>query len=731
MHARSGDGFAGSVSALLESADGKPCSETVRFNNLDADWKPFKASLTATTSDPKGRLVILAEGKAKVWLDWVSLMPRDTWKNHGLRPDLAQMIADLKPGFVRWPGGCVVEGGTVETAYNWKLGLGPPETRPERWASWNYRRTHGLGFFEYLRFCEDIGAKPLFVGFAGQTCLFRESENVPMSDMGWVVTNFLDAVEFARGPADSKWGALRAQAGHPKPFDLDLVEIGNENGTEAFPPRYRQVYDTLKAAYPDLTCIADLSWISRDMMRDCKFQIEDIHYYSSVQWFLNNYNLYDERDRKLPQVYLGELAATSGDAGELKGNLIGALAEGVFMMGCERNGDVVRMISYAPLLSNVQRVNGWHAKIYHDTTRCFGTVSYYLWKLFGESVPTFTVASAAVVTEAKPALIKGGIGVGTWNTSAEFKDIRVEKAGQPLALDGKWQDDGGRWTEQDGTRRQNDPVVGLSYIGDESWTDYTLTLKARTLKGEEGFLIVFGHQAEEKIWWNLGGWGNHDHALEFNRNPMGSHVRGSIETGRWYDIKIELAGARVRCYLDGKLIHDETMPQTSRLFASAGRNESTQEWILKVINTSNEPLTARLDWGGIAKPSVQAQSTRAHLVQAHRQQLHGRADAGRSCGPKNHAGRDPGIRALLPDGFAGPRNAVMCRSVYQIGRRVIGSRRLEWAKAPTCRHRPRLTNQRSSGHAHPFPSGSSSRTRFLATRRARRICVSSKVVAGS
>jgi alpha-L-arabinofuranosidase len=149
----------------------------------------------------------------------------------------------------------------------------------------------------------------------------------------------------------------------------------------------------------------------------------------------------------------------------------------------------------------------------------------------------------------------------------------------------------------------------LSYIGDETWTDYTLSLKARKLKGEEGFLIVFGRQGEEKIWWNLGGWGNQEHALEFNRNPMGRHVPGKIETGRWYDIKIELAGPRVRCFLDGKLIHDEAVPETSRLFASAGWNDTTREWILKVINTSNESMTARLNWNGLATPGAEAQCT--------------------------------------------------------------------------------------------------------------------------
>src|SRR6478609_1496370 len=239
FYARS-EKFSGPVFARLEDAGGEPLSDEVKVTALTSGWKKFEQVLTATQTDSKARLVLTVGGKGTVWLDFVSLFPAQTWKDrpNGLRSDLAQMIYDLHPRFVRFPGGCVVEAATIETAYDWKLTVGPVEQRAERWGPWNYRRTQGMGLLEYFQFCEDLGAEPLYVGFAGQTCIFREREHVPMEQMGWVRDNFLDVIEYANGAADSKFGALRAQAGHKSPFNLQLVEIGNENQGREFQQRY-------------------------------------------------------------------------------------------------------------------------------------------------------------------------------------------------------------------------------------------------------------------------------------------------------------------------------------------------------------------------------------------------------------------------------------------------------------------------------------------------------------
>ncbi|MGE5294455.1 MAG: alpha-L-arabinofuranosidase C-terminal domain-containing protein, partial [Solirubrobacterales bacterium] len=305
-------------------------------------------------------------------------------------------------------------------------------------------------------------------------------------------------------------------------------------------------------------------------------------------------------------LYLGEVAVTSQDGGRYRGNLLAALAEGVFLMGCERNANAVQMVSYAPLLAHVEgRTWDWHGMIYHDGTRVFGTVSYYLWKLFSLNRPTYTVRTDVQLETAKPAAIAGAIGVGTWNTSAEFKDIRVEKDGKILyASDfskgvADWRQDGGEWAVADGAYRQSQQAVGLSTFGDETWSDYTLTLKARKISGPEGFLIVFGRKDQSRFWWNVGGWGNSQHAIELNQTPVGRGVRGRIETDRWYDVKVELAGDRIRCYLDGTLIHDATAPTTERFFATAGYDAANGDLVVKAINTAGEPVAAKLALRGL------------------------------------------------------------------------------------------------------------------------------------
>ncbi len=624
LYVRGEDGFRGPLSIRVEDTSGNACTDVATIDGIAGQWKQFEATLTASKTEGKGRLVIIAEDTGTVRLDFVSLFPAQTWKGrtNGLRRDIAQMIADLKPGFVRFPGGCVVEGGTVETAYNWKLTVGPLEQRQERWGPWMYRRTQGMGLYEYLQFCEDLGAEPLWVGFVGQTCIFRQRENVPMDEMGWVRNGFLDIMEYANGPTDSRWGKMRSDAGHPAPFGLKYVEIGNENAGQEYGERYRLVYDAMKAKYPDAIYLADLSWTSRRSLGDAVWDIEDRHYYNSPRWFSSRFHEYDDRDRSEPPLYLGEVAVTSNDGGPTRGNLLAALSEGVFLLGCERNADTVLMVSYAPLLAHVEGRTEltdapppWHAMIYHDGTRAFGTVSYHLWKLFGTNRPNYNVQTSVEFADAGPRAIGGAVGVGTWGTSAEFQDVRIEQDGKVLYStdfsqgDEGWQAESGRWTAEDGVYRQRSRRNGLSIVGDEAWSNYTLTLKARKLSGNEGFLVVFGRKGENQYWWNLGGWGNTQHAIEYSQTPVGRPVRGNIETNRWYNIKIELAGQRIRCYLDGELIHDVVAPRTEQFFAAAGRDDVTGDVVVKAINLDSKPVAATLNVGGIEQVGPQASVT--------------------------------------------------------------------------------------------------------------------------
>jgi alpha-L-arabinofuranosidase len=367
-----------------------------------------------------------------------------------------------------------------------------------------------------------------------------------------------------------------------------------------------------------LQYLADLSWTSPESMRDAEFNIEDHHYYNSPRWFMARFHQYDDRDRSLPPLYLGELAVTSNEAGPLRGNLLAALAEGVYLMGCERNADVVRMVSYAPLLANVNGRTGlygapppWHAMIYFDGTRVFGTASYYLWKLFGNNRPDQTVDVEVHEPQAESLAIAGQVGVGTWDATAEFKDIQVVREGAVIYsadTDRLGEQDQGQWSVANGEYRQNRRGYGLTYFGDKDWSDYTITLKARKSSGSEGFLIVFGRKGDQRYWWNLGGWGNRQHAIELNQDIVGRPVPGTIESNRWYDIKIELAGNHIRCYLDDKLIHDLAATPRASFFATAGRDAARHELILKAINTSAGPVAANIRLSGIEKLGSQAKA---------------------------------------------------------------------------------------------------------------------------
>jgi alpha-L-arabinofuranosidase len=583
----------GPLAVALEGPDGKVLASG-KIEGLTGEWKKFDCVLTATDDCPTGRLVLAPAGSGTVGLDMVSLFPKQTWlgRPNGLRADLAEMLAAMKPAFIRFPGGCFVEGNKLANAFRWKDTIGDVATRPGHLNLWGYRSTDGLGFHEYLQMCEDLKAEPLFV----INCGMAHEDVVPMDKMNEWVQDALDAIEYANGPAESPWGAKRAQAGHPAPFNLKYMEIGNENGGPKYQERYDLFYAAIKAKYPQMNLVAD------ELTKGKPTEIVDEHYYNSPEFFSGNAAKYDKYKREGPKVYVGEYAVTQNCG---KGNLRAALGEAAFMTGMERNSDVVVMASYAPLFVNV----GWRQwnpdAICFDSGRCFGTPSYHVQAMFARNrgdvvLPTECVCPAV---EADPR--GGAIGVGTWSTQAEYKDIKVTRGDKVLfetdfadGLKG-WRTYNGKWEAKDGVLRQEgDKTDVRAIIGDKSWDDYTYALKARKLGGAEGFLILFSVRNDNaKSWWNLGGWGNVRHAVEMG-GVSGESVPGKIETGRWYDIKIELKGSNIRCYLDGKLIHDLTAPRMQALYAVAGRDAAAGEVVLKVVNVAAAAQPTRIDLRG-------------------------------------------------------------------------------------------------------------------------------------
>jgi alpha-L-arabinofuranosidase len=591
------------IAATLETPDGQTQLATVDLGSVRDGWKKYAATLHATKSAPNARVVLSASMTGTIWFDVVSLFPKKTFKSrpNGMRLDLAQMIADLRPGFMRFPGGCVVEGCSLSNRIQWKNTIGPIDQRPGRWDIWGYHTPEGLGFHEYLQFCEDLNAAPMYVVNVGMSCMYRKPEMIrDDAALQPYIQDTLDALEYAMGPADSTWGALRAKNGHPAPFKIKYVEIGNEDWGDVYHHNYKLFYDAIKAKYPEIITIAD------EPIPNAPVETVDEHYYVGPDFFFDAANKYDAYNRQGPKIYIGEYAVNQGVGA---GNLIGALSEAAFMTGMERNADVVTMASYAPLLENV-RDREWQTNLIRfDSSRVISRSSYLVQKLFGQNAVSRTVP--ITVTDSAsldPKIVAGKVGVGTWNTQAEFKDFKITG-------DTKYISDGlpkeystfGRdssWKSVDGVLKQTGNGSGAQAIfGDTTWTKYTYSVKARKTGGAEGFLLVIDSRSTDSfVWWNIGGWGNTASCLELSnggsKRNVSEKVPTKIETGRWYDLRVEVDGPDIACYIDDKLVQKTKIVAPPRLFASAGIDDATGELVLKVVNRSDKPISTPLHLTG-------------------------------------------------------------------------------------------------------------------------------------
>lgn len=596
VYARAEENFTGPLTVTLESKDGDKLSEPLTITT-PKDWTKFTGKITATKTDHDGRLVFRTAGTGTFCLDMASLFPAKTWKDraNGLRPDLMEMIAAMKPAFVRFPGGCYVEGDKMANAFRWKKTIGDIATRPGHWNLWGYRSNDGLGMFEYLQMCRDLDAAPMFVTSVGMS----HSTTIPMDKMDEIVADAVDAIEYANGSADTTWGKLRAEHGSAEPFNLNIIEIGNENGGPKYAERYPLVYNALKKIAPDIHLIAN-DWGGTP--KDAPTDIVDEHYYNTPRFFFENAGKYDNYPRERYKVYVGEYACTIGCG---RGNLIAAVSEAAFMTGLERNSDVVTMASYAPLLNNPPYERWNPNAIVFNNHEAYGTPSYYVQAMFGQTRAdqVLPVKIDEPPTAASPA--SGKIGIGTWSTSAEFKDIKVTQGGK-VVLNmadtrdlAKWKNVSGEWSVVDGALRQSNTELNDARltIGDAKWSDYTLELKARKLDGNEGFFVHFNLQGDrDESRFNFGGWGNREHGVQAS-GVSGGHVPGTIETNKWYDVKIELKGNSIKGYLDGKLVKEYKRTDPKSIYATVG-TRGEKEIILKLVNGSATKKTLDINLAG-------------------------------------------------------------------------------------------------------------------------------------
>jgi alpha-L-arabinofuranosidase len=433
--------------ARLEAKDGKSLGETT-LEFAGTKWQHLEGVITATGSDDAARLVVFTKTQGGTALDVVSLFPRDTFRRrkNGLRKDLAETLAALAPKFVRFPGGCLVHGNGLPNMYRWKDTIGPIEERREQANLWGYHQTVGLGYYEYFQFCEDIGAKPLPVVPAAVCCqnsghtAGAGQDGLPLDEMPAYIQEVLDLVEWANGPATSTWGARRAAAGHPEPFNLKYLGVGNEEHiTPVFEERFRMINAAIAEKHPEITVIGTVGpfpdgpdfeegWRIADRLR---LPMIDEHYYRSPDWFLSNLRRYDAYDRGKSHVYLGEYAAHEPDR---RSTLRSALAEAAYMTQLERNGDVVRLASYAPLLAK-QGHTQWNPDlIYFSNTEITPTINYYVQQMFGaNSGDELLVTTADEVSGLATSSVRdsktGDVILKLVNVGEEAKPLRIELAG--------------------------------------------------------------------------------------------------------------------------------------------------------------------------------------------------------------------------------------------------------------------------------------------------------------
>lgn len=626
FYARTDAQYKKPITASLQSADKKILAEYTFSKTGGSEWKKYSCTFKPAVSDPKAKFVLSLEGNGTVWFDFVSLFPAKTFKSrsNGLRPDIAQLIAGLKPSFVRWPGGCYVEGITIESAPNWKTTIGPVEKRPGSFSPWGYWSSDGFGYHEYLQFCEDISADALYVFNAGVSCEYRSGTYVPESELQPYIQNALDAIEYAIGPVTSAYGKMRAANGHPKPFPLKYVEIGNEQHGPKYASRYNIFYKAIKEKYPQIRLMASMGIgdVNQRTLKDMKeVDIVDEHAYKDALWSRRNTDHFDKYKRGDWDMYVGEYATNAGVGA---GNMQAALSDAVYILGMERNADLVKWSSYAPLLVNINDIDWPVNLINFDAAKSFGRISYYAIKLLGDNRADVNLTTYLEISKPKTEkpLFAGGIGLGTWDTQAEFKDVEIIQNGSTVYKsdfikdENEWNKIRGSWTlSNDALAQTAEGPQLFATLSDKSFDTYTLKLTAKKTGGLNAFMIPFAvKDSNTYMRAHIGSWWN-SHCL-FEGVENGYDVAGltdqkrlpvPIETGKWYDVRLEIGMDKVDCYLNDTLLISYQPPPT--VFALAGRDEASGDLVIKLVNASGEAVKSSLNVKGEVKLSPHAELT--------------------------------------------------------------------------------------------------------------------------
>lgn len=564
-------------------------------------WQKYEGELTADKTDYSARLVLALPKEASIALDFVSLFPEKTFlsRSNGLRADIAQFLMDMKPRFMRFPGGCVTHDGSLndqdrDSMYRWKNTIGLVEERPVKRSNWMYNQSLGLGYFEYFQFCEDIGAKPLPVLPAGYDP--HHQRMVPIDELGPWIQDALDLIEFANGDNTTRWGEIRTKLGHSEPFGLEYIGIGNEEVGEPFFERYPYFHKAIKKKYPDIKIIntsgpnAAGSEFERGWKcaREQGSDLVDEHYYQAPEWFIANHYRYDEYSPEDPKVFLGEYA-TWGNT------WYNALVEASYMIGLERNARVIGLACYAPMFANVDYVNWRPNLIWFDNHRVFGTPNYYVQKLFMNHQGTCRLDIKAEGLESQPITaeaITGQILLQGYESKCKFTQVKIKNddTGEEILL--------GDFVVEEG----DEPM----FAAVTNWENYTLNCIAEEITGEKGFQIYFGWKDKENHFrWTIGGWQNYDMFLAHRvdgRNSDLSQGLFRVEKGRGYELSLRVKGRYITAAVDDEehLMIEDKQVITQPLYYAASIDEEDGSVIIKVVNLKQDDVSLEITINGAA-----------------------------------------------------------------------------------------------------------------------------------
>lgn len=617
------------VEIRLESADGEKLYAKSEIVISSPEWTQYKTSLVSDAEDFSARLVILVHDVGAVCLDMVSLFPKKTFRGreNGLRPDIAQFLADMKPKFMRFPGGCLTHDGALDdkarnSMYRWKNSVGPLEARPSKKNNWRYNQTLGFGYYEFFLFCEDIGTKamPVLPGAFNP----HHQWVVPMEEMQPWVDDALELLEFANGDVNTKWGAYRAELGHPEPFNIEYIAIGNEEVDDVFFDRYPLFHKAIAEKYPNVKILNtagpapsgigfDLGWESA---RKWNSYAVDEHYYVAPDWMIQNYERYfsDFYDPNGPKVFLGEYASRNN-------TFYNALCEAAYMTSFELNADKVALTCYAPLLCNTDYVSWNPNLIWYNNHEIFGIPSYYVQKMYSVNQGDVTLPVSAEITPeddyVEPERISGGFAFFTSPGDAYFKGIKLDGV-SPAASDIRV--DEGDWSYSDGDLVRATPIeekpaepprrrgMQPQVIVNGDYESFKFECKTRLRVKDEPTeenehprpfrqctAITFAMGEDSRFTWMLGGWRGDESILTVSKRGYEDRLASApfaYENGKEYVIGIERDGNHIVCTVDGEVVHDVTyLPKPARrIYVSSTLDEDANEVIVKAVNVRPTPI---------------------------------------------------------------------------------------------------------------------------------------------